>query len=504
MQASNKHTVAIVGYGPVGAALGNLLAQRGIDVAVVEEHHSVYPTPRAGGLVPESLRLLQVMGIADELVKDMQEFTFWYDIFDKDWNLIAARDPDMGPALQGWANNHTFLQPKLEAAVRRENSKLGVHEYTGYRASMLSQDETGADLTLTSLDAEKEDTSIRADWVIGADGSRSQTRTAIGSEIEDFGGDESWLLVHLRVTDESANLPDRIFQWAHPDRAVSYITPLPDNIKLFEFRVMPGDTVEDLTSTERVWELLSPWLKQGQAELIRTVVYQFHSRLATGWRNGRVLLAGDAAHTMPPDLAEGLNSGLRDVINIAWKLQGVIEGALDESILDTYEIERRPHVRAFTVMSLALATATANIADDPDSFRTTLALDSVFRHPFPLVGPGVHGETPPPVGLMAEQPTLADGTRMDDAIGYHFAIIGDLSHDDHSALDDELWAGLQTKYLAGDDPAIRDWLDRLGTKVVVLRPDRLILGVANTPDELNQIGERIKRFVRTGSLTRDR
>ncbi|MEU6147492.1 bifunctional 3-(3-hydroxy-phenyl)propionate/3-hydroxycinnamic acid hydroxylase [Streptomyces sp. NPDC047081] len=498
---SHTSTVAIVGYGPVGAAIANVLARRGIDVAVIEEHENVYPTPRAGGLVPESMRLLQIMRLADELVTDMLPFTFWYDIVDKDGNLVLSRQPDVPETHQAWGPNYSILQPLVETAIRRENTALGVSEFLGQRMTSLRQDAAGVDLVLTSADGSGTTTTLHADWVIGADGSRSAVRQAIDCTVEDHGGDESWLLVHLRVTDDSVSLPERLTQYANPERPVSYITPLPTNIKLFEFRVMPGDDPEELTSHAKVWELLSPWLKEGQAELIRVVVYTFHSRTATGWRDGRVLLAGDAAHLMTPDLGEGLNSGWRDAANLCWKLAGVVDGVLTEEVLDTYETERRPHVRAFTLMALALAKATTTIAEDPDGYRATLTLDSVFTHPRPLVGPGLHGEADLPAGLVAEQPVLADGSRLDDVIGYRFAIVGDLALlTEGVRRDPKVWGALDTQFVPDDDPAVRAWLDRLGTRAVVVRPDRLILGVAESAEDIAGIAEKLRRFVSADAL----
>ncbi|MEU6147485.1 bifunctional 3-(3-hydroxy-phenyl)propionate/3-hydroxycinnamic acid hydroxylase [Streptomyces sp. NPDC047081] len=490
--AMDACTVAVVGYGPVGGALANLLARQGIDVLVIEEHPDIYPLPRAGGLVPESMRLMQIVGVADELAADMKEVTLWYDIFDKDWNLVVKREPDIGDTRQVWPNHYTFLQPLLETAVRRENGVQGVRTRTGCRVTGLDQDATGVSLTVADVKTGGKDT-VRADWVVGCDGSRSFVRSAIGSEQEDLGGDEAWLLVHLRLTDDSVKLPERLFQWAHPERAVTFVPNLPAGLCLFEFRVMPGDTVEELTSEAKVWELLRPWLHEGQADLVRVVVYEFHTRVANGWRDGRVMIAGDAAHVMPPDLGEGLNSGFRDAINLGWKLGGVVNGQWSESLLDTYETERRPHVYAFTVLSNALAVATSKIADDPDTYRATLALDSVFRHPHPRVGPGVHGEAPYPAGHLAEQPVLADGRRLDDVIGYRFALVGDPELIEQAvAADHDLWSSLDPAIVSGEDPQVAEWLSRLDARVVVVRPDRLLFGTAANSEDLAALATQLR------------
>jgi 3-(3-hydroxy-phenyl)propionate hydroxylase len=497
---TERCTVAIVGYGPAGAALANLLLQQGIDVAVVEPHQHVYPTPRAGGLAPESMRLLQTIGLADELVTGMNtNWTFWYDIFDHDWNKVVERTPDMGPTLQGWTHMATFMQPEFERRVRAENVRLGVHEHLGVRVVDIQHDpEAGVALTLRGPDP-ADDRVLHADWVIGCDGANSTVRNHIGDgQQEDFGGDQQWLLVHLRVTDKDVELPDRIFKWANRERGASFIPGLPQDIALFEFRVLPGETKEELTDTAKVWELLSPWLEEGQAELLRVTVYEFHTRVAHQWRDGRLMIAGDAAHVMPPELGEGLNSGLRDVMNLAWKLGGVINGQFDESLLDTYTVERRPHVRVYTVMSHEIAQAVAAVADDPDTYRTTLALDAVFRHPWPRLGHGLHQEDAPiPAGMVSEQPVLENGARFDDHVGYRFAVLADeelLAQAD--VANDRLWRALDAVAVPASTASAREWLERLGHRAVVVRPDRYILGTADTVEELQQLASGVGRFLK--------
>ena len=499
---SDACTVAIVGYGPVGAAMANLLARQGIDVAVVEGHLKVYPTPRAGGLAAESMRLLQVMGLADELLEDMCPFSTdpeerSYDIVDKEGNLVLRRQAQRDPNML-WGEGFGMLQPLVETAMRRENKKLGVTEFLGYRVGTVTQDSAGVDLQLTSRDG-TESRTLHADWVIGADGSNSTVRQSMNSTVEDHGGDQSWLLVHLKLTDESVTLPEPyIVQYAYPERPISCIYGLPDNIRLFEFLVMPDDDPEELVTEEKVWELLEPWLKKGQAEFVRITVYTFHSRTVTGWRDGRLLLAGDAAHVMCPELAEGLNSGFRDVLNLSWKLPGVINGLLAEDILDTYESERRPHVHALTVISLALAKATTTIAENPDPQHTALTLEKAFlTHSWPILGPGVHSDQPRrPAGMPAEQPVLEDGTRLDDAIGYRFAIVGDADLvAEGVSRNPEVWGALDARLVTDGDPAVRAWLERPGARSVVVRPDRLVLGCADTADEIAALAEQLNRFI---------
>lgn len=491
-----KVTVAIVGYGPVGGALANLLARLGVHVAIIEPYKDVYPFPRAGGIVPESLRLFQTLEVIDELASHMVEWTFWYDIFDQNWNRIVERKPDLGERYQGWAHNVMFFQPALERALRAGNDRLGVETYLGFKAQEIIQDENGVDLRIAQRDGTPAGW-LRADWVIGCDGSRSIVRDAIGGGQDDLKGDHSWLLVYLRLIREDVELPDQIFEWAHPHRQVRYVTPFPHNLKIFEFKVLPGETEETLTDPETVWELLSPWLKKGDAEFVRTGVYEFHARVANRWRDRRLLIAGDAAHEMPPTLGEGLNSGLRDAMNLGWKLAGVINGTFAERILDTYEQERKPHARTLVEISHQINVAGAAVAADPDAFRASASLGDDYEPPRPRLNPGLHGDEEAPVGTIAEQPRLADGTLFDDAVGYRIAVVGTEELLRAAGVhEDVAWTAVGATALATDKhPAVRAWLERLGTQAVIVRPDRYILGIANSAEELRGLGARLAGLV---------
>ncbi|MEU1548302.1 bifunctional 3-(3-hydroxy-phenyl)propionate/3-hydroxycinnamic acid hydroxylase [Nocardia sp. NPDC005745] len=492
-----KTTVAIVGYGPVGGALANLLARQGVDVAIIEPYKDVYPFPRAGGIVPESLRLFQTLEVIDQLDSHMVEWTFWYDIFDKDWNRIIERKPDLGERYQDWAHNVMFFQPALERALREENDRLGVKAYLGFKAEEIVQDEDGVDLRIAQRDGTPAGW-LRADWVIGCDGSRSIVREAIGGGQDDLEGDQAWLLVYLRLIREDVELPERIFEWANPDRQVRYVTPFPHNLKIFEFKVLPGETQETLVDPDNVWELLSPWLKKGDAEFVRTGVYEFHSRVANRWRDRRLLIAGDAAHEMPPTLGEGLNSGFRDAMNLGWKLAGVIDGTFADRILDSYEQERKPHVRTLVEISNTINVAGAAIAADPEAFRASVSLEDNYEPPRPRLDPGLHGNEEAPVGTIADQPRLADGTLFDDAVGYRIAVVATEGLLRAAGVDeDAAWSAIGAiPFPADEHRAVRAWLERLGTQAVIVRPDRYILGVADNAEELRRLGTSL-----AGSLT---
>jgi 3-(3-hydroxy-phenyl)propionate hydroxylase len=263
---------------------------------------------------------------------------------------------------------------------------------------------------------------------------------------------------------------------------------MPGRRHRWEFMLMPGDDPATITTPASIYAMLKPWSIDPEASQIeRAVVYTFHSALATQWRRGRLLLAGDAAHQMPPFLGQGMGSGLRDVVNLGWKLRDVILENAPEDLLDSYETERREHVRAYIELAVKLGGVIQTT--DPEAARQRdrelLANPTMLRPLAPRLGPGLHGDAPEPAGTRAAQPRLRDGRRLDDVAGYHFAV---LARDD---LADQLSGrpprdGMTPAVLRASGEAA-DYLAQIGAAAIVVRPDRHILGVANTPEELDDV-----------------
>ncbi|MGW4092692.1 FAD-dependent monooxygenase, partial [Nocardia sp. NPDC004750] len=183
-----------------------------------------------------------------------------------------------------------------------------------------------------------------------------------------------------------------------------------------------GDDAAELERPQSVYDALSRWIEPGSYRIMRTGTYEWHARLVRGWRSGRLLLAGDAAHEMPPMLGQGMCSGLRDAANLAWKLAAVAQGTGPESLLDTYESERAAHVRPYIVES-------ARQSNLIESFGTTgnhpELVEPQTLEPFRLpLGPGLVERPGKAVGRLSPQPRAADGARLDDVTGYNFAVVG--------------------------------------------------------------------------------
>ena len=173
------------------------------------------------------------------------------------------------------------------------------------------------------------------------DGARSGIREALKISLIGSTYAQRWLIVDLVGSTDRFRHTRVYCDPARPALAL----PGPHGTRRYEFMMMPGETAEELLEESRVRGLMARHSAEDEGlEIVRKVVYTFHARVATTWRKGRVLLAGDAAHLTPPFAGQGMNSGVRDVWNLAWKLAAVAQGRANTALLDTYEEIGRAHV----------------------------------------------------------------------------------------------------------------------------------------------------------------
>jgi 3-(3-hydroxy-phenyl)propionate hydroxylase len=244
----------------------------------------------------------------------------------------------------------------------------------------------------------------------------------------------------------------------------------------------PEDDARAFERAERVYEVLEPWFSSDEYRILRADVYEWHARVVTPWRAARVLLAGDAAHEMPPHLGQGMCSGVRDAANLGWKLGRVVRGESPIELLDTYESERSPHVSTFVAVSAHMANDVETTPTSPDGAEPPVVEPETLR---PRIGPGVRAEDEP-AGTLSAQPRLSDDRLLDDAIGYRFAVVGEPAClAAASEQSKRSWQTLDMGVLDGHDDEVIAWLRGLGASAVILRPDRYVFGAAGTASELD-------------------
>lgn len=494
--SSPEFDVCIIGYGPVGASLANLLGRGGLKVVVLEREQSVYHLPRAVALDGEGMRLFQTMGLAAELLPKLNVSRNIRHVSADGKLLLLITRGGIGP--EGWNNAYRFYQPELEGVLRDGVSRLrSVDVRVRSDAFALDEQEDNVRVRYEDL-ASGVLRHVNVRYVVGCDGARSTVRRFMGAALQDLRSHERWIVLDMildhppagvpEAADETGRVIDAI-QYCDPARPTTFV-PMPGKRHRWEFMLMPHDDPAAIVQPERIYDLLRPWKIEPAASIIeRAVVYTFHSALSTKWRHSRLLLAGNSAHQMPPFLGQGMCSGLRDAANLAWKLRDVIAGDAPDELLDTYKSERIEHVRAYIELAVELGSVIQ--ATDPEKAgqrdRDLVANPTMLRPLAPPLGRGLNRNAPPPAGTRARQPRLADGMLLDDCVGYRFAVLA--TADLIEALPAVMHAKLKTSDVAlvAAEGEAAGYLAELATSAVVIRPDRYVLGVASNATELEAV-----------------
>ena len=338
--------VAVVGFGPSGAVAAALLGQAGIRTLVIDRAREVYARPRAIALDHEIMRVFQQLGLADEISQFCQPFTP-SEYYGVDGQLIKRLATVAPPYPLGYTPSMVFTQPPVERALREHVAGLpAVTVALGQRFLGVTQDADGA--TVEIQDEVGVTRRIGAQYVIGCDGASSSVREAVGITLEDLAFDEPWLVIDVLVNQQGlAKLPQTSVQHCDPARPCTYVIG-PDNHRRWEISLLPGEDPAWMATDEGAWSMLRRWIGPDDGELWRQASYRFHALVAGEWRKGRVFIAGDAAHQQPPFLGQGMCQGVRDVVNLCWKLRAVLAGDAADALLDSYGPERGAHVRRLT------------------------------------------------------------------------------------------------------------------------------------------------------------
>lgn len=346
---SSHFPVVIVGAGPTGLMLANLLGVQGIRTLVIERSTNTVGEPRAVTIDDESLRTVQATGLIGQVLSRVVQ---GYGVHYYSWRNRAFARIEPSAMENGFPKRNAFRQQVLVGQLRDGLQRFDDaaiwfgHELVRFSDEGLAGE--AVHLTLRHGDATK---NISCNWLIACDGGRSPVREQLGIQLTGSTYDEQWLIVDL-LNRSSAFRHTRTY--CDPARPAIRL-PGPEGTLRYEFMLLPGEDPEKLLDETFLRGLIHAREPlDAQLEISRKVVYAFHARVAQSWRSGRVFLAGDAAHLTPPFAGQGMNSGVRDAANLAWKLAAVVKGLMPASLLDTYEPERKPHAWSLIQMAVRI------------------------------------------------------------------------------------------------------------------------------------------------------
>jgi 2-polyprenyl-6-methoxyphenol hydroxylase-like FAD-dependent oxidoreductase len=485
--------VLVVGAGPVGSGLALLLADRGRTVTVVERYPEPYPKPRAVHFDDETARILQACGVGDRLpaLSEPADVYEWRN--GEGRVLLRFALGDLG--LSGWPAANMFNQPDLEAELyRRLDAHPNVTMWRGVEAVGYAQDADGVTLTVRTDGGES---SFRARYLAGSDGANSTIRAQLDPPMEDHGFFFDWLIVDVALREPRVFDPVNL-QVCDPTRPTTVVSGGPGR-RRWEFMCLPGETLDALDDETRAWGLLAPWdVTPANATMVRHAGYRFQARWATRWHDGRVFLAGDAAHLTPPFAGQGMCAGLRDAVNLAWKLDHVLADPGAAALLATYDEERIPH--AAQVIQLAIELGKVICVPDPaeatarDEAMAAAAAggDAVPAPGLPPFAAGVGMFDTPGAGELFVQGrvTVAGATRrFDDEFGAGWRLVATAPVELPAELA-EWFASLGGTVVTvgnagpvGDaDGAYARWFGAHGVTVALQRPDFHVFATAAAED----------------------
>jgi len=474
-----------VGAGPTGIAAATFLAQYGVESLILDRWPGVYPQPRAVHLDDEIYRVIARLGIADEFAA-ISRPTLGLRLLDNHSNVLAEFDRDTSRSRNGFPQANMFDQPELEALLRANLKRYPDVRLRG-DAEVTEVADTGRCVRVTFIDrANGQVHQVDTEYLLGCDGANSMVRAQIGSAMRDLNFKQRWLVVDI-ATDADLHQWEGVHQVCDPVRAGTYMRIGPARYR-WEFQLLAGESADDFGTLETLRPLIAPWttdVVDSELTLLRVAEYTFRAQIADRWRRRNIFILGDAAHLTPPFIGQGMGAGLRDAMNLAWKIAAVRNGTLAVNVLDSYEQERKPHARTMIRLALNVGRSMTGGGHLGNLVRRVVlprlrlvpglrdkVVDSTTPalHTSALVCKArLHGLA----GTLCPNPLLPDGRRLDDVLGASFGLI--TARRPSTADEASLRRRGVVVLVALPGSALGTWLRRGRAAAAIVRPDRTVM-----------------------------
>jgi 3-(3-hydroxy-phenyl)propionate hydroxylase len=481
--------VIVIGAGPTGMTAATMLAQQGVECLLLDRHESVYPLPRAVHADDEIYRILTRVGVGDEFAAHRRG-ALGLRLLDTDMRVLAELKRSPQPSANGYPQMNMFDQPELEAMMRANLKGYPNALFRGnVEVTSVTQNRPGR-VRVSFLDRVRGgEQSVEASYVLGCDGANSMVRASIGAHMYGLSFQQDWVVIDVD-TDAELDQWEGCHQLCSTERAGTYMRVGPTRYR-WEFRLKDGETATDFQKITDIEPLIKPWLGDTPAEqlrLVRVTAYTFRAKVASSWRDRNVFILGDAAHLTPPFVGQGMAAGLRDALNLSWKVAGVLGKSLPDSVLDTYEEERKAHAAAMILMAVSVGAAMTGGGRTGDLIRKvvfprlgTLRVPGTRTSVANGVAPGlrksamvVKSRTPGQLaGTLCPNPVLHDGLRFDQVVGNRFALVtsSPLSAAQRSEL---ISRGAAVVSVAAESELGR-WLKNGRVIAAIVRPDGAVM-----------------------------
>ena len=481
--------VTIVGLGPAGGTLANLLAMHGFSILILDREKSFYPLPRAVHFDDEIMRVFQTIGITKEFLK--------YTIINKGTKFVNSKEKVIldWPRPKkitdnGWYPSYRFHQPDLEKQLRKKlknYEKVLIEQNSEVRK--ITNSKNHVDITYTNKINHKE-YNIRSKYLVGCDGANSTTRDQMKTKMDNLGFTQKWAVVDLILKKKKNNLPDRTIQYSNPKQPATYCRNVGKR-RRWEFAIKKNQSDKKVLSENYIWNFLKPWLNKSEAIIERKTIYQFESSIARKWRKGRIFIAGDAAHLMPPFMGQGMCAGIRDASNLAWKIATCLRVKHNDTFLNTYQSERSLNVREYIETTMRMGEfvnavesiqITDNISSDNKGIKSMQSIK-------PKIGKGLGHLKDKNRGKIFPQFKLNKNISLDDNFSKKGILI----------LSSDIKTKVSKKYPLVNSKKFKKlsvYLKNINSKAIIVRPDRFILGSANSNHEINLLLKKYSEILR--------